>query len=189
MPWIVAGVALVVAALAIAVGTTRNTPASSSTGSGVGARSPVPDLARMTPLERADRLFEAAMIAQESGDTARVRIHAPMALEAYRNLDSLDGDAKYHVGLLRGALGDYEGMLEMADSLQATVPVHLLATTLRKEAAAARGDSAAVHDAYERFLEDYRVESKIERREYMLHQRSIDAFLSEARRAMGESGN
>lgn len=189
MPWIVAGAALVVATLVLAVASTTNTPASPGTGSGVGATSPVADLASMTPLERADRLFEAAMIAEESGDTARVRIHAPMALEAYRNLDSLDADARYHVGLLRGALGDYEGMLEMADSLQATVPGHLLATTLRKEAAAARGDSAAVLAAYERFLEDYGVESKIERREYMLHQRSIDAFLSEARRAMGGSGN
>jgi len=143
----------------------------------------------MTPLERADALFEVVMIALERGDTAQVGFHAPMALGAYSNLDSLDGDALYHVGLLRGALGDHDGMLAMADTLQAIVPRHLLATTLRKAAAEARGDSAAVQEAYMRFLRDCTAEATANRREYMLHQRSIDAFLAEARRATAGEGN
>lgn len=129
------------------------------------------------------------MIALERGDTTQVNFHAPMALGAYRNLDSLDADAQYHVGLLRGALGDHSGMLAMADSLQADVPGHLLATTLRKAAAEARGDSVSVLDAYRKFLRDYNDEATISRREYLLHQRSIDAFLAEARRATAGAGN
>jgi hypothetical protein len=148
-----------------------------------------PDISSMTPLEQADALFEVVMIAFERGDTAQVGFHAPMALGAYANLDSLDGDAQYHVGLLRGALGDHDGMLAMADTLQAVVPGHLLATTLRKAVAEARGDSAGVQEAYRRFLSDYASEATANRREYLLHQRSIDAFLAEARRATVGEGN
>jgi len=143
----------------------------------------------MTPSEQADGLFEVVMFALQSGDTAQVGFHAPMALGAYRNLDSMDADAKYHVGLLRGALGDNDGMLAMADSLQADVPGHLLATTLRKAAAEARGDSAAVLDAYRQFLMDYSSEATTGRQEYLLHQLSVDAFLAEARRATAGEGN
>ena len=112
-----------------------------------------------------------------------------MALGAYRNLGSLDADAQYHVGMLRGALGDNEGMLAMADSLQAVVPGPLLATTLRKAAAEARGDSAGVLSAYRQFLMDYGDEASVSRQEYLLHQRSIDAFLAEANRATAGEGN
>ena len=148
-----------------------------------------PDISNMTPREQADGLFEVVMMALETGDTAQVGFHAPMALGAYRNLDSLDADAQYHVGLLRGALGDYDGMLAMADSLQADVPGHLLATTLRKAAAEARGDSAGVLAAYRKFLADHETESTTGREEYRLHQRSIDAFLIEARRATAGEGS
>jgi len=148
-----------------------------------------PDISNMTPREQADGLFEVVMMALESGDTAQVGFHAPMALGAYSNLDSLDADAKYHVGLLRGALGDIDGMIAMADSLQADVPGHLLATTLRKAAAEARGDSAGVLAAYRKFLSDYETEATSNRQEYRLHQRSIDAFLIEARRATAGEGD
>jgi hypothetical protein len=143
----------------------------------------------MTPREQADALFNVVMAALETGDTAQVGFLAPMAMAAYRNLDSLDADAQYHVGLLRGAVGDLNGMLAMAESLQAVVPGHLLATTLRKAAAEARGDSAGVLAAYREFLDHYDVESTIDRREYGLHQQAIAAFLAEARRATAGAGN
>ena len=180
---------MVVSMLVLVIGDGPAGPPSSgsmpTTVSPVGA----PDISSMSPREQADGLFEVVMIALERGDTAQVGFHAPMALGAYNNLDSLDADAQYHVGLLRGALGDYDGMLAMADSLQAVVPGHLLATTLRKAAAEARGDAAAVIGAYRQFLMDYGDEASVNREEYMLHRRSIDAFLAEARRATAGAGN
>lgn len=177
-----------IAVLVLVVRTGQGGPQPAATGQ--LSRQPVgaPDISNMTPLERADGLFNVVMMALERGDTAQVGFHAPMALGAYANLDSLDADAQYHVGLLRGALGDNEGMIAMADSLQAHVPGHLLATTLRKAAADALGDSATVMDTYRQFLADYVSEAAIERREYMLHQRSIDAFFEEARRATAGEG-
>ena len=160
-------------------GSTQTTPAA------LGA----PDISNMSPREQADGLFDVVMMALERGDTAQVGFHAPMALGAYRNLGTLDADAQYHVGLLRGALGDNDGMLAMADSLQAVFPGHLLATTLRKAVAEARGDSAAVLDAYRQFLNDYGNEASVSRQEYLLHQRTIDAFLAEARRATAGEGS
>jgi len=188
IPWIVAACAVVVSVLVLVVGTGQSQPAANPGSQNTPALGAT-NINDMTPLERADRLFEVVMIASERGDTARVRIHAPMALTAYDNLDSLDGDAQYHVGLLRGAIGDLDGMLAMADSLQAVVPGHLLATTLRKAVAEARNDSAGVAELYRTFLADYGVEANVPRREYRLHQRSINAFLNEARRATAGEGN
>ena len=189
LPWAIAGAAVVVSVLVLAIGGGSAGP--SDPGSTPTAPSPLgaPDISSMSPREQADGLFEVVMVALERGDTAQVGFHAPMALGAYRNLGSLDADAQYHVGLLRGALGDNEGMLAMADSLQAVVPGHLLATTLRKAAAEARGDSAGVLSAYRQFLMDYGDEASVSRQEYLLHRRSIDAFLAEANRATAGEGN
>lgn len=189
LPWVIAGAAVVVSIVVVAARGGPSAPASSAPGSIPSSTMGAPDISDMTPLEQADALFEVVMIALERGDTAQVGFHAPMALGAYRNLDSLDADALYHVGLLRGALRDHDGMLAMADTLQAIVPGHLLATTLRKAAAEAKGDSAAVQEAYRSFLRDYGAEAPTDRREYMLHQRSIEAFLAEARRATAGEGN
>ena len=188
LPWAIAGAAVVISVLVLVIGTGNSGPTggpNSTTAPPIGA----PDISNMTPREQADGLFEVVMMALESGDTAQVGFHAPMALGAYRNLDSLDADAQYHVGLLRGALGDIDGMLAIADSLHAAVPGHLLATTLQKAAAEARGDSSAVLDSYRRFLADYSDEATTNRQEYRLHQRSIDAFLEEARRATAGEGS
>ncbi len=190
LPWVIAGAAVVVSIVVVAATGGPSAPVSSAPGSTPSSSSiGAPDISDMTPIEQADALFEVVMIALERGDTSQVGFHAPMALGAYGNLDSLDADALYHVGLLRGALGDHDGMLAMADTLQAIVPGHLLATTLRKAAAEAKGDSAAVRAAYRSFLRDYGAETTTDRREYMLHQRSIEAFLAEARRATAGEGN
>jgi len=189
LPWAIAGAAAIVAIAVIAVNAGPSGAPISGPGPTAGVSMGAPDISEMTPLEQADALFEVVMVALESGDTAQVGFHAPMALGAYGNVDSLDADALYHVGLLRGALGDHVGMLAIADTLQAVVPGHLLATTLRKVAAEADGDSSAVQEAYRSFLQDYDVEIAATRREYMLHQRSIEAFLEEARQATTGEGN
>ena len=112
-----------------------------------------------------------------------------MALGAYAMLDSLDADAQYHVGLLLAALGDHDGSVQMADTLQAVVPGHLLAITLRFSAAEARGDSSAMLRAYHQFLEYYEGEVAVDRFEYVAHRQTIDVFHAEAQSAIGERGN
>ncbi len=189
LPWAIAGAAAIVAIVVVAVKAGPSGAPISGPGPTAGVSMGAPDISEMTPLEQANALFDVVMIALENGDTAQVGFHAPMALGAYGNVDSLDADALYHVGLLRGALGDREGMLAIADTLQAVVPGHLLATTLRKAVAEADGDSTAVQEAYRSFLQDYSVEIAATREEYMLHQGSIEAFLAEARRAMAGEGN
>ena len=183
LPWAIAGSVI---ALSIVLIVVRGGPPGQVTPGSGPANGPVmeaPDISNMTLLEQADGLFEIVMTALEHGDSDQVAFFAPMALGAYRNLDSLDADAKYHVGLLRGAIGDHQGMVAMADSLQAVVPGHLLATTLRKAAGEARGDSAAIFRAYRQFLKDYAAEATTNRPEYRLRQRTLDSFLEEARRA------
>ncbi|NIR43248.1 MAG: hypothetical protein GWN99_17875, partial [Gemmatimonadetes bacterium] len=67
-------------------------------GSGVGATAePTPPL---TGRMAADQLFNQAMSAYESGDSILARQFIPTAISAYRSLDELDLDARYHIALL-----------------------------------------------------------------------------------------
>lgn len=183
--WALVGTAAVIVVLVVVA---VRLPAGSSSGAGLtGTRAP--DLSSMSPREQADRLFNVVMTAVELGDTAQKGFHAPMALAAYGLLDSLDADGQYHVGLLLGAVGDHEGATAMADTLQAEVPGHLLAITIRFAAAEARGDSAAMILAYRQFLQHHEAEVAVDRYEYVAHRQTIDAFLVKASRALAETSN
>ena len=67
---------------------------------GAGASGPAPDISRMTPRERFDRLFNGIMQAADQGDTVQIERFLPMALGAYGQLDSIDIDARYHAAVL-----------------------------------------------------------------------------------------
>jgi hypothetical protein len=128
------------------------------------------------------------MTAAEAGDTGRVAFHTDMAIQAYSALGELDGDALYHVGLIHVVRGEIPEALAQADSLEATVPGHLLAHVLRGAAARASADSTSLQSIYREFLDDYDREINVARPEYEMHRNSIESFLTEARSA-GASGN
>jgi hypothetical protein len=123
------------------------------------------------------------MTAAEAGDTGRVSFHTDMAIQAYQMLGELDGDARYHVGLIHVVRGETAEALAQADSLEIAVPGHLLAHVLRGAAARAIADSAALPGIYRDFLADYEREIAVARPEYEMHRNSIDSFLNEARTA------
>ena len=185
LPWLIAGSVAALAVVVLAARGARMGPAEGPRETGARRSVPAPDLSGMSPREQADRLFDVVMTAVQRGDTAQVGFHAPMALAAYANLDSLDGDAHYHVGLLLVAAGDLAGAAAMADTLEAHAPGHLLAATLRHSVARQRGDSAAMLRAYRQFVENHEREIALRRPEYLAHQRAIDAFLADALRAAG----
>ncbi|HEU4955783.1 MAG TPA: zinc ribbon domain-containing protein, partial [Gemmatimonadales bacterium] len=60
-----------------------------------------PDISKMSPRERFDRLFNRIMEAAQRGDSAQVLRFTPMALGAYTQLDTVDTDARYHAAVLR----------------------------------------------------------------------------------------
>jgi hypothetical protein len=151
-PWFVAGGTVVVLLVVLAVTQLRPAappPSTPPTGAATGG---LVDLSQMSPREAADRLFDRVMIDREGGKLDSASFFAPMALRAYGMLDSLDADARFHIGLLEVAAGNPDGADAQADTIASTVPTHLYASMLRAEAARARGDSAAAKQADATYL-------------------------------------
>jgi hypothetical protein len=153
--------------------------------SGTGA---APDISRMTPQERFDRLFNRIMQAAERGDSTEVERFTPMALGAYGQLGSFDADSRYHAAVLRLQVGDLQGGLALADTILAENPGHLFGYLIRGTAAQLRNDSRALAQAERDFLRHYPAESAAKRVEYLKHQPVIDDFLRKSQAAAGSPG-
>jgi hypothetical protein len=141
---------------------------------------PAPDISRMTPRERFDRLFNRIMQASESGDSAQVLRFTPMALGAYAQLDSADADARYHAAALRLQVGDVPGALALADTILARTPGHLFGYIVRGDAADMQGDTATSRRARQDFLAHYAAEMRAGRVEYREHAAVIGEFKQQA---------
>lgn len=138
-------------------------------GSPTGATSTQP----LTPRASADQLFNQAMSAYESGDLASAQSFIPMAITAYRQLGSLDLDARYHLALLALAAGRQQDALAQADTMMAQVPEHLLALSVSARAHEALGDEDRAAQLWQRFLEAYTPDVAASRPEYMDHARAL----------------
>jgi hypothetical protein len=120
------------------------------------------------------------MRAAESGDSAQAAFSGRIALEAYATLESLDADARFHVGLLHELAGDYDAILAQADTIEADTPTHLFALLLHDRVYQARGNNELVAGNHLRFLELYDSEMALGRPEYGLHSTLLDTFKHEA---------
>lgn len=137
-------------------------------GGGGGAGTP-PDISQMTPEERFIRLHDRVMTADEQGDTATVQRFAPMAVQAYQMLPSVDNDLRYHAGSLDIRIGDFTGALALADTIAQGAPKHLFASLLRADVAQARQDRPGFDKARKAFLDAYDAEILMKRPEYDKH--------------------
>jgi len=135
-----------------------------------------PDLASMSPREAADRLFNRVMAASENGDSAEALRFAPMALQAYNNLGTLNNDARYHVALLHLTTDDIKGARVQVDLLRKSVPNHLLSFMLEHQIAERSGKQDSAARAFRAFLAAYDVEIAAGREEYQDHLNTIERF-------------
>lgn len=177
LPWTVGGVmaaGLLIAAIAIQRGPDAPAAPAAAPASGVT------DIASMSPRERANRLFDRVMRAQEAGDTAQVRFFVQMAIQSHEMMGPLDADARYHLGLLHLANADPAAARAQGDSILADVPTHLYGFVLRSEAARAAGDAAAARQADAAFLRHYAAEAAENRVEYQEHPGLIERYRTEA---------
>lgn len=183
VPWVGVGAAGVVLAIVGAfMMLDREEPSSTATAPSAESATAAQNL---TPVQAAEQLFNRVMAASERGDTAEAQQFAPMALEAYRQLATLDNDAHYHVGLLHVVAGDTETAEAELNVIRGAVPDHLLATMLEQAIAEAKGDEERIAQAYERFLAAYDKEMLTGRAEYEGHRNGIDGFRSRASAALG----
>lgn len=189
--WIFAGTmcVLLVGAIAYKVASDQpapRIPAMANPGAAGGAAAaepaggPAPDISRMTPRERFDRLYNRIMQAASEGDTAEVVRFTPMALGAYAQLDSFDTDARYHAAVLHLQAGDAGAAAALADTILEQAPGHLFGYVVRGAAAQLRNDPAALAQARRDFLARFPAETAARRPEYAEHAPVIEDFNREA---------
>lgn len=189
-PWAAIGIATIALAVALVTwfdrssGTAAPAPFSSPMSSTAPAPGQPVDLASMSPREAADRLFNRVMIANESGNTAEALKFAPMAIQAYDGLGTLDNDARYHVALIHMTTGDIDGARVQIEMLRKSVPNHLLGFMLEHQIAERGGKKDSAARAYKDFLAAYDAEIAKGRAEYQDHLGSIERFREAAKAGM-----
>lgn len=193
LPWGVAGLALGALIAVLAIRLSGGTGGSADAG-GVQApfagspepgRASPPDISRMSPAERATRLYNRVMSLHAQGKTDSAEFFLPMALQAYGMLPTLDADARYHVGVLDLAGGNPPAALAQADTIRRGMPGHLFGFMLRARALELERDTAGARQAYRAFLQNEAAERARKRSEYEEHTHTLDAFHSQATAATG----
>jgi hypothetical protein len=183
---VAAAVAIVSVVFAAAIIVTRDkaqAPLPRPAASSDSGSSPLVDLSSMSPRQAADRLFNRVMMATEQGNLAEALQLAPMAVQAYESLGTLDADGRYHLGMIHTLTGDIDKAREQIGSIKQSVPDHLLGLTLEHAIAEQTGDAEATARASAAFTAAYDSEMASGRREYGDHRTTIERF-----RAAAEAG-
>jgi hypothetical protein len=136
----------------------------------------------MTLREQADALFARAMQAGELGDEAQLRFFSPNTPDAYALLDSLDGDALYHIGRIDVVTGNLDGAREQRDALLERAPRHLLDLQLSYALSEAASDTTGMRKTLEQFLTAYQTELATGRPEYEDHAQTLEQLRRGAER-------
>jgi hypothetical protein len=139
-----------------------------------------PDISRLSPRERFDRLFERVVSAAERQLPDTVLFFAPMALNAYGQLAQVDADARYHAAMIHLVVGEYGPALALADTILADTPGHLFGTLIQGEIAEATGDSAALTASYAAFRAAWDREMAAGRPGYADHRAVLEDFRNRA---------
>lgn len=134
-----------------------------------------PDISRMSPEERASRLYDRVIALSEAGKRDSVMFFSPMALTAYEMLDSLTLDQRYDLGRIGEVSGSPELARAQADTILAKSPTHLLGLILASNAASMRGDTEAQRQYLARLRAARASELAKRLPEYEAHRADIDA--------------
>lgn len=204
LPWAVAGVALlalVAFAAARNFGRARGSgldgPSNALPQAGLdfaaGDPSPMaaaraPDISRLSPAERAERLHDRVMRLSAQGRADSVRFFLPMAVQAYEQVATsqpLVADQRYHLGLLHEVAGDAAAARAQADTILRDDPTHLLGLALAARAAGLRNDTAAQRSFHQRLVAAEAEEmAKTTRPEYAAHREDLGQAVADAKRAL-----
>lgn len=191
LPWAVTAVAFV-ALIALLAGQgfkpRRGDAAGALPPSGTAfdpAQTPVrasTDISRLSPEERADRLFNRVMQLSAEGKTDSVRFFAPMAIGAYQMIGPLNADQRYDIGRIAEVSGALPLARAQADSILREQPSHLLGLVLAARVATLERNGPALRQAESRLLAAERAELARALPEYQRHESDIMSALAQARR-------
>ena len=141
-----------------------------------------PDIASMSPQERANRLYNRLVLLSEQGKTDSVQFFAPMALMAFNSLPQMGPIERFELGRIGEMAGSAQLAGAQADTLLTTNTNHLLGLALAATAARMRNDAAAARTFEQRLLAVEKAERAKQLPEYEIARVDIDSALARARR-------
>lgn len=201
LPWGVAFVALL-ALVAMAAGknfgaakgsgidgSSNSLPTQAVDGVGAGAApfaqgggGAAPNIANLSPSERANRLYTRIMEYAEFGKVDSVAFFAPMALASHEMLESPTTDERYHFGRIAEVTNNPAVARAQADTILQREPDNLLGLLLGARAARMTGDASAASNFDQRLLKTLQTGLASGREEYQMHRAEIDRAAADARK-------
>jgi hypothetical protein len=187
-PWVVAGIAVVALFALVAVSRFSSTPSAPASpvgnapfAGGGGSASGV-DLSSIPPEVQAQRLSARVMRLVDEKKMDSAQFFANMALQVYGSLPSLDDGARFELGSMANAFGDYGMAKAQADTVLASSPTDLLGLALAMRTARSTKDAGAAAGYAKRLVAAAPAERKTQNPAYQRHSADIDKALKEAAR-------
>jgi hypothetical protein len=147
-------------------------------GGGGGAP---PDIASMSPNERANRLYGRIMGFVQAGKADSAAFFAPMALAAHEMLDNPSLDERYHLGQINEMLGNAAVAAAQADTILKAEPENLLGLMLATHAAELAKKAPEMQRYNALFLKALDAQLATKKPEYEMHRAEIDRTAALAR--------
>ena len=171
-------------------GSSNSLPTQAVDGAGVGAApfaqggggGAPPDIANLSPSERANRLYSRIMVYAEGGKADSVAFFAPMAMASHEMLEGPTADERYHFGRIAEVTNVPAVAPAQADTILQATPNNLLGLLLAARAARMTGDNAAAKRFDQRLLKALEPELTTRLPDYDMHRAEIDRAADEARR-------
>ena len=141
-----------------------------------------PDIAKMSPSERAVRLYNRIMEYSEAGKTDSVGFFAPMAMASHEMLTAPTADERYHFGRIAEVTNNAAVAKAQADTILAAQQSNLLGLLLGARAARLSKDVNAERTYGRLLLKVADRELATKNTDYELHRAEIDRAIAEAKK-------
>ena len=162
------------------IGPTADPTADASADASASGRAP--DIASMSPEERASRLYVRVMAYAEDGKVDSIARFAPMVLAAHEMLTSPTLDERYHFGRVAEVVGSGTITSAQADTILKQSPRSLLGLLLAARGARLEANQAKAKGFDLRLLAALEAELATRNQDYENHRAEIDRAVADARR-------
>ena len=151
-------------------------------GGGGGGGMAAPNIANLSPSERAVRLYNRIMEYSEAGKTDSVGFFAPMAMASHEMLTTPTIDERYHFGRIAEVTNNAAIAKAQADTMLAENQSNLLGLLLGARAARLSKDVNAERTYSKLLLKVADKELATKNTDYELHRAEIDRAIAEAKK-------
>ncbi len=186
LPWGVAFVALLVLVANVAG---KNFGGARGTTDAIGSPQTLdappaapPNIAAMSPNERASRLYIRMANYAETGKTDSIEFFAPMAMASHEMLTNPTVDERFHYGRIAEMTGNPAVAKAQADTILAARPTSLLGLVLAASVARLTGDETTARSFDRTLLASLSAERSTKQVDYDQHRLEIDRGVADARK-------